>query len=435
MISLADNSLVFRHLRPLCGSLVATSIFLLQSAASVGYAEDWPAWRGPRGNGSWSAPPLAEQWPDEGLPLLWRCPLGPGYSGISVVGSRVYTMDRPSTEVGRERVVCINAASGKLIWEHLYNIDYGDLQYGKGPRATPTVHADRVYTIGATGELRCLDAASGSLVWAKSLAAKGKDSWPTWGFAASPVIYRDKLIVHAAFQPDGCFLAVDRMTGDEIWRAGEGPAGYCTPIVIQHIGEAQLVGWTPERVICLSPDNGSQHWAVPYKVTMGVSIATPIFHDGVVFVSGYWEGSKAIRLGVNDNSAQLIWEENRSLRGLMSQPLYRDGLVYLLDKRHGLVCFVLDSGQILWTDENRLTPRGRNPQVTMVWVGDSNTALGLNSEGVLVRCELTAKGYRELTRAKIVGPTWAHPAYVGNRIYARDDEQLVSVELPLRRSP
>ena len=103
-------------------------------------------------------------------------------------------------------------------------------------------------------------------------------------------------------------------------------------------------------------------------MTYGVSIATPVYHDGIVVVAGYWEGAKAIKLGDSAAQAKILWEENRYLRGLMSQPLVQDGYGYLLDKQHGLVCFELSTGKMKWTDQNRLTPRGRNPQVNLVWL-------------------------------------------------------------------
>jgi hypothetical protein len=114
----------------------------------------------------------------------------------------------------------------------------------------------------------------------------------------------------------------------------------------------------------------------------------------------------------------------------MSQPLYRDGFAYLLDKRHGLTCFELSAGKKLWDDDNRLTPKGRNPQATLVWLNDGDLALALNSDGELILADLNPAGYQELARAGIIGPTWAHPAYAGNCVYARSDSEIVCVVLP-----
>jgi outer membrane protein assembly factor BamB len=415
------------------GRLRATAAglgLLVAAGWAAALADDWPRWRGPRADGTWRRGRITESFPATGLPRLWRQPIGPGYSGLAVAAGRVYTMDRPAAPADRERIVCLDAATGQPVWEHVYEARYGKLDYGKGPRGAPTVLDGRVYTLGAVGHLLCLDARAGRVLWSHDLAAESGAKLPTWGFAAAPLVAGDLVIVHAALEPRGCFAAFDRRTGAEVWRSGGDPAGYATPILIRHAGEEILVGWTPEHVVALRPQTGEELWRVPYKVTYGVSIATPLFREGLVLVAGYWEGSKAIRLGRSASDAALAWEENRYLRGLMSQPLYRDGHAYLLDKQHGLVCFELRTGKMLWTDGNRLTPRNRNPQASLVWLGETDRAVALNASGELVLAELTPRGYRELGRAPVVGETWAHPAFAGEHVFARDDTQVVCVRVP-----
>lgn len=410
-------------------ALAAGAARLFFGAAST--AEDWPQWRGPRGDGTWNAPRLSTPWPPEGLRTRWKQPLGGGYAGVVVSGGKALTMDRQTEPEECERVVCFDLADGRRLWQHRYPVKYGDLDYGNGPRGAPTVSEGRVYTLGALGHAKCLDLATGQLVWQRDFVAEEQAVIPQWGLAASPVLYRDLAIFHAGV-PGGCYAAFERATGRERWRADDDPAGYATPIVIQRRGQDLLVGWTPEHIVGISPDGGQVHWRIPYKVTYGVSIATPIYaaeHD-LVLVSGYWEGSKAIRLGPRPGDAELAWEENDNLRGLMSQPLRRGELVYLLDKSHGLTCFELATGAKRWDDRHQLTPRGRNPQASLVWLGQGDEILALNSEGELVHGRLGDEGFRELSRAKIIGPTWAHPAFAGSDVLARSDEELVCVELP-----
>lgn len=406
-------------------------LVLVSSLCRLAFAEDWPRWRGPRGDGTWQAPLLPAEWPATGLAQRWRQPIGGGYAGVVVEAGRVYTMDRQAEPAEVERVLAFRASDGEPAWQYSYPVAYGDLAYGSGPRAAPTVHDDRIYTLGAVGHAQCLDARSGELIWAKDFVRDHGAELPEWGLAASPVIYRDLVILQPGVRPDGCLVALDRATGREVWRASTDPAGYATPILVEHANHEQLVCWTPEHVLGVDPASGKILWSIPYKVTYGVSIATPIFAEDLVFVSGYWEGSKAIRLGTDPTAAELAWDNERELRGLMSQPLYRAGHVYSLDKTLGLTCFELATGRKLWDDGNQLTPRDRNPQATLVWVGDEDRALALNADGELVLCRLSPSGYQEQSRTKIIGPTWAHPAYAGTSVYARDDSELICVELPL----
>jgi outer membrane protein assembly factor BamB len=411
-----------------CLLSVVLLIVVSISFAGITTAEDWPRWRGPRGDGSWQAPKLPDAWPATGLPVAWKQKIGGGYAGVVVADGRAMTMDRQTEPAEVERVLAFDSGTGKPLWQHSYPVKYDMLGYGSGPRAAPTIFENRVYTLGALGHVYCLDAATGAIVWSKDCLRDMGAKLPEWGFAASPIIWRDVVIIHVGL-PHGSFIAFDRKTGEEKWRACDDPAGYATPIITERASGTLLIGWTPENIVGIDLARGKEVWKVPYKVTYGVSIATPIARGDMVFVAGYWEGSKAIRLGPELADATLAWEDTKVLRGLMSQPLERDGYVYLLDKQFGLTCFELASGKKLWDDGNRLTPRGRNPQVSLVWLGDSNRIIALNAEGELVLARIDPQGYHEESRTKIIGFTWAHPAYAGRFAIARDDTEIICVEL------
>jgi outer membrane protein assembly factor BamB len=409
------------------GRRPAATFFLTLLATLPAAAEDWPRWRGVRGDGTWQAPPLPERWPAAGPRRVWARPIGGGYAGLTVAGGRLYTLDRqprpaasPDAPDGTERVLCFDATDGKPLWQHAYPARYGPLGgYNNGPRAAPTVHDGRVYTFGAVGHVCCLDTATGKLLWVHDTVRDFQARVPEWGFAASPVIDGDRVIVHPGAD-GGSYIAFDSRTGREVWRSLSDPAGYCTPVLIDAPGGRQLIAWTPENVHGLDPATGQRLWSVPYQVTYGVAIATPVYRDGVVFVTGYWEGSKAIRLGPKPADATLVWEDAK-LRGLMSQPLYRDGFLYTLDHAKGLVCTELATGKPRW-DDHRLTPRGRNPQATLVWAGDGDRALIVNSQGELIVARLSPQGYREDSRVKVIGGhVWSHPAFAGRHLFVRSD--------------
>lgn len=410
------------------GTLVALVAVAVTATGAMG--QDWATWRGPHGDGTWVGITLPDRDPLAGLHTLWEKPLGGGYAGLAVADERVYAFDfhkiHPKPEKapdGLEQIHCFRADNGKTLWVHRYPCWYGDLGgYANGPRAMPVVHDGKVYTLGAVGHACCLDAAKGHLIWQRDLVKEAKARVPTWGFAAAPVIVDDLVLLHVGAEPDGSLVALDRHTGREVWRSLPDPAGYCAPIVIDAPAGRQLVLWTPEHVRGLDPKTGELLWTIPYKVTYGVSIATPIYRDGVLFVTGYWEGSKAIRLGPGPRDAKLVWEDNKFLRGLMAQPLYRAGYVYTIDKGLGLVAFELLGGRKAWDDGNHLTPRGRNPHASIVWLGDSDRVLALNAVGEFVVAQLTPRGYQEIARRRVVeGKVWAHPAFSGRRVYLRTD--------------
>ena len=398
--------------------------------------EEWPRWRGPRGDGTWNAPQLPEKWPDGWPKVVWRRPVGGGYAGITSADGRVYTLDlespvpskpKDATDDGKpdgvERVLCFDAATGKELWSHKYRVKYGTLGgYANGPRTSPTLHEGMVFTLGAVGHLHCLDAKTGRVAWSHDTVAAFGSRVPEWGFAGSPVVDGENVIVHLGAKDRGCLIAFDRRTGKERWRALDDPTGYCTPAIFDTPAGRLLVLWTPKNVHALDPETGRAFWKVPYEVTYGVSIASPIYRDGFIFVTGYWEGSKAIRLGKTRADHEVIWTDSKNLRGLMAQPLYRDGHVYTIDKNFGLTCFELGSGKKVWDDDNQLTPRGRNPHASIVWLNDGDRALTLNSLGELVLCRLNPKGYDEQSRAKVLpGQVWGHPAFAGRFLFAKTD--------------
>jgi outer membrane protein assembly factor BamB len=412
---------------------VPVSAAELTSGPQASLGEDWPRWRGPRGDGSWNGPKLSEHWPAE-LKLRWRMPAGGGYAGVIVAGDRVLLADRQVTPAEVERIVCCEARTGKVEWTHTDAVHYGQLDYGNGPRAAPRVFEGLVYTVGAMGQLNCLDLKSGAVRWSANLVSGFDGRMPTWGYAASPLIFRDTVIVHPGSAHGASVVALNRRTGKKVWGSLSDEATYATPMLIEQGGRVQLVCWTPSHIRGLDAATGEPLWEVPYEVTYGVSIATPVYHAGLVFVSGYWAGAKAIRVDATGRKATLAWEDERTLRGLMSQPLCRDGFGYLLDKNFGLTCFEMTTGTKQWVDGHRVTPRDSNPQATLVWIGDGDRALILNAAGELILARLDPKGYTELARSRVIDDTWAHPAYAGRCVYARNDHEILCRELPIETS-
>lgn len=406
-------------------SMIAlATIAVVMSAPQVG--EEWPQWRGPRGDGTWVGPAWPERWPEQGPRVVWKQTIGGGYAGLTTAQGRLYVMDyHPDAErkSGLERLTCYDYRTGKVLWQHDTPVTYGNLGgYANGPRAAPVVHEGRVYTLGAIGQIYCFHAETGAIHWQRDGVKDLGGVVPMWGYAGAPLIHEDKLIVHLGAKPNGCVIALDRLTGKEIWRSIEDEAGYCNTVLAKTPSGLQLIQWSPNHIHGLDPNTGEHYWKIPYKVTYGVSIATPIVLDDLVFVTGYWHGSKAVRLGAKPTDATLAWEDERNLRGLMAQPFAIGEHVYTLDKQFGLTCFEWKTGKKHWDDENSLTPPGRNPHASILRLQGTNRILALNSAGELVLGRVSPEGYSEDARAKVLqGKTWSHPAVAGRWLFARTD--------------
>ena len=231
---------------------------------SLSQAEDWPQWLGTNRDAEWREEGIITRFPKGGPKLRWESKLGAGYSGPAVAKGRVFVMDRLPAEVdpgkgrllhdgppprninfvrkllpGRERLVCLNEADGKLLWAHEWDSPYTTVAaYAIGPRATPTVDGARVYALGAEGNLFCLNSKTGALHWSRDFKKDYGLKIPEWGTAAHPLVHGDHLICIVGGEGTTC-VAFDKMTGRELWRAlSAGQPGYCPPVV--KIGRAHV---------------------------------------------------------------------------------------------------------------------------------------------------------------------------------------------------
>lgn len=410
--------------------MIRTALVLCLAAVSL-YAQDWPRWRGANGDGRWNPKGVPVDFAQREPQRLWKKEIGAGYGGVTVNDGRVYVMDRKKSPQEVERLLCFDAESGAELWQQDWEVTYGSMDYGTGPRSSVNILDGKAYALGATGVAVCLNADDGKVTWKVNMVEKFGARIPTWGFAASPVIDGDRVLLHVGASKGGSVIALDKNSGAEIWRGGPDPAGYCTPEIITHENTPQIIVWGPEHVQSLEPSSGEVNWTYPYQITYGVSIAQPLYRDGLLMVSGYWHGTKVLRLGNTPKTeVSLLWENEKDMCGLMSAPLHQNGVVYILDKNRGLQAFELKTGKLLWSDDNHLTPKDRNPQMSLVWMNEAeHLAALLNASGELIYATLKPEGREELARWQVIGKTWAHPAFVGNRIYARSDKELAAWQL------
>ena len=449
-----------------------SALLTILALSSPARADDWPQWLGPRRDGVWRESGLLTEFPKEGLKVRWRVPVGGGYAGPAVADGKVYVMDRqlavgtkrppnPFARItipGSERVICFDEKSGNLIWTHEYDCPYS-LSYSAGPRTTPAVDGDRVYTLGAEGDLFCLDVRTGKPVWSKHLATE-KSPTPIWGFAAHPLVDGDNLIVlTCGTDPaggQGLVTAFDKRTGKPIWTAlAASPAGYCPPTIINAGGTRQLIIWCPDSLNSLDPETGNVYWRQQHgPIKNGVSITTPRFyHDGqlgdLLLVSSANEGCLVMKLDPKEPKATVFWKrggkserKTEALHSLMAPPTLREGNLYGICIQGELRCVNLKNGDRAW-ETLAPTAGDAGPQnwstAFLIPLGDAGTRYILaNEHGDLILADVDVKGYREVSRTHLMEPTntdagrpvlWCHPAFADRYVFWRNDRELVCASM------
>jgi outer membrane protein assembly factor BamB len=446
-------------------SLRPFALFLFGAVCSAGpaRADDWPEWLGSQHDGVWRENGLLAKFPSGGPKVLWRAPLGAGYSGPSVAGNRVYVMDRRralgsdgkplrATRAGHpgdERVVCLDATTGKIVWEHTYDCPY-TVSYPAGPRTTPLVRGGKVWTLGAMGDLLCLDAATGTVLWSKNLAKEYKvDSPPVWGYAANPLLDGNNLYClvggeHAAV------VAFNKDTGAEIWKALDTQeVGYSQPQIYEAAGKRQMIIWLSESLNSIDPATGKVYWTLQYPVGRApqrpaVNII-PVRRDGDrLFISTFYHGPMMVKFDQDKPAASVLWrgksndpEKPDGMHILMAAPVLKDGYVYGQSALGELFCQNAETGEKVW-ETLALTGGKQTDCGTTFIIPQGDRYVLFDDQGDLILAELSPKGYKEISRARVLEPVqaargrhvvWSHPAFAHKCVFARNDKEMVCVSM------
>jgi outer membrane protein assembly factor BamB len=431
----------------------AAALFLL-SLSTLSHADDWPQWMGPQRDNVWREDGLLEKFPDAGPTVVWRTPLAGGYAGPAVVGDRVYitdylTQDNVKTDnfdrnafSGTERVFCLNADTGKEIWRHDYPVKYS-ISYPAGPRCTPNVDGKRVYTLGAEGNLICFNADNGDVIWEKNLPKEYNTKTAIWGYSSHPLIDGDKLIVLAGGAGSHA-VALNKHTGQEIWRTLTSPEqGYSPPTIIEAAGRRQLILARVNAFTSVDPETGREYWSVPYEATSGSVIMSPVRYENYLYIGGYNMQTMMVQLAANEPTADILWrnEKDHGLSPVNVQPHVSGDTMYGLDQNGRLYAVELPSGRRLWDTTRPVSERPvYSGTAFIVKQGDAGTRYWLfNERGDLIIANLTPEGYQEIDRAQnVIAPTnnafgrdvvWCMPAFANRRMYVRNDEQIICVDL------
>ena len=443
--------------------VVLYSSFLVSSSTRCVQADDWPQWQGPNRDGIWLEEGIIKSIPADGPPVLWRVPLGGGYSGPAVVGERLYVTDYMKSEgdldnnpnsrsllSGKERVLCFDTTTGKEIWTYEYDCPYS-ISYAAGPRCTPTVSDGRVYALGSEGNFLCLDASDGHLLWQKDFKKEYNAKTPIWGFCGHPLVF-DDLVICVVGGEGSVAVAFDRKNGTERWRAlTASEQGYCPPTLIQSAGVEQLLIWDADNLNSLEPATGRQLWSEPLKPMYGMSIMVPqlgrLHGKEVLFASGIGKVGALYALKNDSPAAEVVWrgEPKNAMYCANSTPFIEDNTIYGCDCHSGMLTAVdLESGDRLWeTSEptSRTDRPAKHGTAFLIRQPTPNDPLRVwlfSETGDLILARLTRDAYEELGRTHLLEPTnecfgrsvvWTHPAFANGCCFVRNDEELVCISL------
>jgi outer membrane protein assembly factor BamB len=390
-------------------------IILIQASSVV--AQDWPQWRGVNRDAKVSGFNPPKTWPKE-LAQKWKVPVGQGPATPALVGDKLYVFAR---QEGNEITRCLNAATGKEIWQDKYEAQgaTGPAAPHSGPRSSPTVAGGKVITYGVRGTLSCLDAATGSVVWRKE---DFKGAWPTFFTSSSPIITGPLCIAQLGGGANGGIVAYEVATGKEIWKWTEDGTAYASPVLLAMSGVLQVVALTEKSLVGLNAADGKLKWQVSFAPAqrMQYNAATAIVDGQTVIVSGTGRGTKAVKIEKEGDTftAKELWS-NPDNAVQFNTPVTKNGLVFGLTSRDAFFCLNSKDGQSAWS-----APSGGKRGFGSI-VDAGPVLLALTPSAQLIVFEPSDKEFKQIASYKVAeSETYAHPVAAGNRVFIKDQENV-----------
>jgi outer membrane protein assembly factor BamB len=427
------------------------SIALLLAATLPGFADDWPQWLGPKRDSVWRETGIVDQFPEGGPKVLWRTPISGGFAGPAVANGRVYvadyvtegdvkkeTYDRTNFR-GKERLLCLDAKTGKELWKHEYDCRY-TVSYPIGPRCTPTVADGKVYFLGTEGNLTCLDATKGTAIWAKDFKTDYGAKTAIWGYASHPLA--DGKLLYCVVGGEGsCAVAFDKDTGKEVWKSLTAEEqGYSPPTMIEAGGTKQLLIWHATSINALDPMSGKKLWTVPLQIGEFKTSIMSLRKDGdLLYAAGEGNNGVMIKLAADKPEAKELWrgKKTNGVYPMHMTPFVENGYIYGVDSAGPLRCVKAETGERVWETLAPFDGKA-NGAATAFIVENGNRFFLFTEKGDLIIAKLTPEKYDELSRAHLLEPTttafgrsvvWSHPAFADKCVFARNDKEIVCVTL------
>ena len=387
----------------------------------------WPQWGGPHRNFHADAKGLKDTWPATGPRVVWKRPLGEGYSSPSIENGVVYTMyGKPRQEV----VTALDAETGRTLWEHTTPMTFqSDVarEMGNGPYSAPLVVDHRLFTTAVDGRLQCLDKKSGTVLWTQQLWSEHGGSQMMYGYSSSPIAFRQLVIVPVGGRGKAV-MAFQQADGKVAWSRGDFGNVYSSPVLINVGGLEQCVVLLDGALLSVNPHNGDPQWQVPFKADYSIAVATPVWSpDNLLFISSeYNAGTKVIELKRNglQTTATELWSSNR-LRLHHGNAIRVGDTFYFSNGGKGsqaiLTAVDARSGKIHWQQRSI-------EKATFVWADQK--LITLDQDGNLMIAHPSPQGFTISAKASLLTRlSWTPPALVGTRLYIRDRKTMMALDL------
>jgi outer membrane protein assembly factor BamB len=379
-------------------------------------AADWPQWRGPNRDGISAETGLLASWPNGGPKVVWKTNgLGVGYSSFAIVKGKMYTQGQRGNQ---EFVQALDVKTGKKLWETVTSRNFEN-DRGNGPRGTPTFDNGKLYAMTGEGTVACLDAESGKIIWQIDSVKKFGGSVPHWGYSESPLIDGDRVIV----MPGGrgaSLVSLDKNTGALQWKTGDDHAGYSSAILADVNGTKEVIVLSGQSAFGVQEGTGELLWRYGKVSNNVANIATPIYHDGEVFLSSAYDTGCAL-LKLNPKGMQEVYF-NRDMMNHYSSSVLVDGVLYGYSNAL-LSAMDFQTGKQLW--RNRSVGKG-----SVTYAEKHLYALG--EDGTVGLIEASPAGYKEVSRfdyQKGSLPSWSPLVISDGRMYLRDQDNLTSYDI------
>lgn len=404
-------------------------------------AAGWPQWRGPRRDGVVQLADLASEWPKNGPPLLWQKDIGVGYSSFAVKDGRLYSLFQQGNQ---EVVACWRVEDGEEVWRHAYEC-HADVHDYPGPRSTPTLDGERLYTVGSDGTLLCLDAATGSPHWQKDLLRAFHAAPPKWGVAFSPLIDGDLLFTSPGGAHGSSLAAFNKISGELVWKCLDEPAGYSSPVAVTIAGTRQVLFFMGRSLVAVRANDGQPCWRYPWETSYDVNAATPLVFQArrgershaergnemtYVFISsGYGRGCALLKIAATTDGgfeAQTVYS-GKQMCSHFASPVRRGDYLYGIDDSR-LTCLDLRSGKVMW----------RRPGVqkgSLLRVDDFLLVLGEEGRLFLFDAAAEKRPPRAEARPFRRGRCWTMPVVAGGKLFLRNERQMKCFDLTKSVSP